>query len=419
MTIFEGERNGKYETDHLHMILNEYIDFSEEGLSDDRTYGVFVHEYVHYYQHFATLYGSQFCKMANMLFIETRDFLEKAEKIVLPWGIWEHHVGLAQYRKRTNAVRGSKSCSHIVGDIEIDKREIKKAADEMKAVKIGIYDYSEDEAYEDGFHFGYYCIIESMAHLIQKMIYSDVEHDQIPYEAVEIICRYIYPEIKDDPRQMVTICLCALMYDNPGVGFFTVVDFAKNNPDLEGVDFFRVFIQTSSVTYKEKTNLMDSVGQDMLNEYKNTLQTMCGCTLEYYNQVVDSFIQDFQNGTCGLLCWLYSGNIKDRKQFMALVNAYGLPFIESPEMTFLPQNSKTGHPYFETAAIAGFELIFRRLQKLDGDECPMYRVCKKGRFTDATNVDEFCGKEQWKKDCECLMVRALKYYKLKDKEFEA
>ena len=34
-----------------------------------------------------------------------------------------------------------------------------------------------------------------------------------------------------------------------------------------------------------------------------------------------------------------------------------------------------------------------------------------------TNVDELCGKEQWKKDCECLMVRALKYYKLKDKEF--
>ena len=52
MTLFEGEQNGRYETDHLHMVLNEHIDFTEEGLSDDRKYSIFVHEYVHYYQHF-------------------------------------------------------------------------------------------------------------------------------------------------------------------------------------------------------------------------------------------------------------------------------------------------------------------------------------------------------------------------------
>lgn len=74
MTLFEGEQNGRYETDHLHMVLNEHIDFTEDGLSDDRKYSIFVHEYVHYYQHFATLYGSQFCKMANLLFIEQEHF---------------------------------------------------------------------------------------------------------------------------------------------------------------------------------------------------------------------------------------------------------------------------------------------------------------------------------------------------------
>lgn len=50
MTLFEGEQNGRYETDHLHMVMNEHIDFTEEGLSDDRKYSIFVHEYVHYYQ---------------------------------------------------------------------------------------------------------------------------------------------------------------------------------------------------------------------------------------------------------------------------------------------------------------------------------------------------------------------------------
>lgn len=417
MTLFEGEQNGRYETDHLHMILNEHIDFSEEGLGDDKSYSVFVHEYVHYYQHFATLYGSQYCKMANMLFIKTRAYLENVEKVVLPFGIWEHHKGIARYREQTKAVCGSKSCSHIVGDIEIDRREIQIAKEEKKAVKIGVYDYTEDEAYEDGFRFGYYCIIESMAHMIQKIIYPEVEHNQVPYEAVEIICGYFYPDIKEDLYQMVTICMCALMFDNPGVGFFTVIDYAKQHLNLKGIDLFKEFIQTSSVKYKEKNCSMGYIGKDMLTEYKNALQTVCGCSLKYYNKVVDSFIQDFQTGVCGLLIWLYSGGINDRKQFMALVNAYGLPYIESPEMTILPQNSKTQHPYLETAALLGFELIFRRLQKIDGDECPMYKVCKVGRFSEKTHVDELCSKDQWKKDCECLMVRALKYYKLKDKEF--
>ena len=41
MTLFEGEQNGRYETDHLHMVLNEHINFTEEGLSDDRKYSIF------------------------------------------------------------------------------------------------------------------------------------------------------------------------------------------------------------------------------------------------------------------------------------------------------------------------------------------------------------------------------------------
>ena len=247
MTLFEGEQNGRYETDHLHLVLNEHIDFTEEGLSDYRKYSIFVHEYVHYYQHFATLYGSQFCKMANLLFIETRAFLEGADKVVIPFGIWEHNEGISRYRNRVKAVCGSKSCGHIVGDVEIDRREIRIAEEEKKAVKIGVYDYTEDEAYEDGFNFGYYCIIESMAHLIQRKIWPEVEHNQIPYESAEIICKYWYPEIEDDELQIITICMCALMYDNPGVGFFKAIDFAKNHSGLKGVELFKEFIQTSSV----------------------------------------------------------------------------------------------------------------------------------------------------------------------------
>ena len=161
--------------------------------------------------------------MANLHCIETRAFLEGADKVVIPFGIWEHNEGISRYRNRVKAVCGSKSCGHIVGEVEIDRREIRIAEKEKKAIKIGVYDYTEDEVYEDGFNFGYYCIIESMAHLIQRKIWPEVEHNQIPYESAEIICKYWYPEIEDDELQIITICMCALMYDNPGVGFFAAI----------------------------------------------------------------------------------------------------------------------------------------------------------------------------------------------------
>ena len=84
--------------------------------------------------------------------------------------------------------------------------------------------------------------------MIQRKIWSGVEHNQIPYESAEIICTYWYPEIEDDELQIITICMCALMYDNHGVGFFTAIDFAKNHSGLTGVELFKEFIQTSFMT---------------------------------------------------------------------------------------------------------------------------------------------------------------------------
>ena len=161
--------------------------------------------------------------MANLHCIETRAFLEGADKVVIPFGIWEHNEGISRYRNRVKAVCGSKKLWPYWGDVEIDRREIRIAEKEKKAVQIGVYDYTEDEVYEDGFNFGYYCIIESMVHLIQRKIWSEVEHNQIRYESAEIICKYWYPEIEDDELQIITICMCALMYDNPGVDFFATI----------------------------------------------------------------------------------------------------------------------------------------------------------------------------------------------------
>ena len=36
MTLFVGEQNGRYETDHLHMVLNEHIDITVLGVAEGK-----------------------------------------------------------------------------------------------------------------------------------------------------------------------------------------------------------------------------------------------------------------------------------------------------------------------------------------------------------------------------------------------
>ena len=80
------------------------------------------------------------------------------------------------------------------------------ARNSKKAVKIGVYDFENELAIEDGFHFGYMCIIESMAHLVQSLINSELNHSTIPYCAVELICKSIYSEILNDKKKMISHC---------------------------------------------------------------------------------------------------------------------------------------------------------------------------------------------------------------------
>lgn len=101
-----------------------------------------------------------------------------------PWRAYEVHWFF-------NGVKGSRTCNYNIDAIEISDKEISDAKKNKKAVKIGIYDFENGLAIENGFYFGYMCIIESMAHLIQSFINDKLYHATIPYCSVELICKSI------------------------------------------------------------------------------------------------------------------------------------------------------------------------------------------------------------------------------------
>ena len=49
-----------------------------------------------------------------------------------------------------------------------------------------------------------------------------------------------------------------------------------------------------------------------------------------------------------------------------MLDYFGYPFIDSNEFEIMPMDVKNNRPYPETAALAGWELIFDRLTEVRG-----------------------------------------------------
>lgn len=168
LDILEG-KTSKYETNHIHMIVDGDISFPVTNMND-KQYGTFFHEYIHYLQHFTTMFGVKICTMYNKMFILYVDYLKHNKTVKLPLELWKEDQGLMNFISFFNDIKGDRNCPHHIDEVEISPIEISLAKSNRCAVQIGLYDFENDIALENGFKFGYTCIIESMAHLIQSLV---------------------------------------------------------------------------------------------------------------------------------------------------------------------------------------------------------------------------------------------------------
>jgi len=417
--ILEG-RISKYETNHIHMVVDGDITFPVTDM-DNQQYGTFFHEYVHYIQHMTTLFGVKICAIYNKMFILYRDYIVKNETIKLPLELWKVHKELMDFIDFFNAVKGSRTCDYNVDAIEISDKEILDARKKKKAVKIGIYDFENELAIENGFHFGYMCIIESMAHLIQSFINDELYHPTVPYCTVELICKSIDSDISNDKKMMISLCFCSLMFNNPGVAFFDLVELSKKNPLLNGYELYVKILKDNAVTYMGKEMPMYRALCLFLDDLKESISIALGCELDYYKEVIENCKNEIKSGNCVLLDILYHADISDKKLFSSVFEkVYGYPFIEANNLTVMPMNKseKPLKPYIETASMIGLELIYKRMKSYsDKTRCEWFRICSKALYTPDDKTSEECLCNQWQKEERCLMTEALRYFKIKDKEY--
>lgn len=428
MSLFDYDiLNGKcskYETNHLHIYVDDNIDLENLDNMTLSAYATFVHEYIHYIQHITSLYGIRMSDMYNRMFAKYRDYIRDNDEINIPLKLWKTDEHIHQFISHFNSLEGSKTTDFNISDIEIDEREISIAKKEKAAVWIGCYDFENNKAEEHGFQFGHRCVIEGMAHAIQSMINNDVNHDIIPYHAVELIISKIMPDIAQDNKKIASICLCALLWDNPGIGFFEVLKLVKQHPNWDGKELYQSVIQDYAVSYKGKSMPYYRLLSIFSNEFIGSLEALMGTDLEYYSQVINNCILDCSKYHHQLIDILYDCNISDREIFKEkLLNHYGYPFIDGKNQSVLPLKVDGGKlsAYKESAILYGIELIMTRLFTSNKEkECKRYPICSSTMFIENTKCDatEECLSTQWKKNELCIFTETLRYFGIKDKNYQ-
>lgn len=165
---YTEDRVNKFETNHLHMIIDGNIDYPFSNM-ETKEYSIFFHEYIHYLQTITTLYGIKMFSMYNSLFVSFIQYLRTNKTIRIPIRLEDENQNIKNFIERHNNVYGTKENRYNIDDIEIDEKDIEEARKNKTAIPISSYDFENDKINEKSFKFGYISIIESMAHMLQKL----------------------------------------------------------------------------------------------------------------------------------------------------------------------------------------------------------------------------------------------------------
>jgi hypothetical protein len=433
MALFDfldsGDIRGKCETNFFHIVINDELPSVDYTEYEPKVKGTYIHEYCHYIQFISTIFGIQYGFINNTYFSMCREHFERNTSISIPLNILKDSPVLEKQVEKFKLLKGTTDDLDIeIQRIELDKKEVTNAKKNDTGVLIKAFGKNNEER---SFRFGYLCIVESMANLLQSF-FDDIEgqHHAIPYQSVKLVCQSIYPEIANDKRLLISICLCSLHYNNPGAGFFEVINILKNNPGFNGKDLYHYFCETSYVLYDGNRLKINEVLIKFIDNYKTNIQAAINNELVYFSKVFDNVKKEAQSSHHALLYYLYDDKLSWDEKIFYLHDFYGIPFIEASNQYIMPKSPEADLPYNDIAYLRGLEIVINRFAPTMTTSYPPYdSKCENYNRCYATQYDEKisdkdrapmtkdCENKQWNKiEDVCLMTAVLKKFNLWGKE---
>jgi len=411
-------RTNKYEIRFFHMYLkgDSPVRNGELKLVSERDHASFIHEYIHYLQQITTPYGLKTnWYFLNRLFLY-REYVDSNTTLSLPVPA-ETNEAEAEFRKELNAKAGSKFYQDASVDaVNVNLSDIETARTNDSAVNVGVYDFTLHWALSDGFKFGYTCVMESMAHLIQSLFNSELSHSEVPYQAAQLICNELRPDIMENKKLLISICYIALFFDNPGVAFFDILQSVDQKE--HGIALFRRYMMHTR-TFNGVQMTHAKMMQILMDNFIERLEAVLGYKPVHLKMVIDNCKYEAIAGDSTLLHFIYEHDLIKLNDLDELLDFYSYPAIDSAHNDLVVPLGRDGRPFTETGILLSLELIHARLKQENGEkECIRFPICNRHSRSDDTKlIDENCGGTQWDKQIPCLFTTGMKFWRLGDKTF--
>lgn len=434
MALFDfldnGDVRGRCETNFFHIVINAELPSVNFSDYTPKIKGTYIHEYCHYIQFVSTIFGITHGFLWNTYFSKCREHFEGNNSITIPLNILENDPVLKRQIDKFRSLKGTDTNFDVdIQRIELDEGEVAVAKANNTGVVLKAYGRNGEER---SFHFGYLCIIESMANLVQSF-FDDIEgqHPAIPYHSVQLVCRSIYPDIADDKRLLISICLCSLHYNNPGTGFFEVINILKANPKFDGRDLYSFFCRMSKINYLGEPLTIRELQIKFIDNYATNIRAAIQNELVYFSKVFENVKVEAKSAEHVLLYCLYNDEMSLDEKVIYLQDFYGVPFIEASNQYIVPRQPEKDLPYKDIAFLRGLEIIVNRFSpKMTtasppyDPQCDMFARCWATQYAedieekDRVPMSPDCKNKQWNKREVCFMTTALHKFNLMGKEIE-
>jgi hypothetical protein len=410
----EYETRGFYKPHFFSLYINGDFNRDLSQLSQQNL-GTFVHEYTHYLQNVTTIFGLRNSIFYFRYLYEVKKYISENETLTIPLEGIPFTENLLKGKIVFDKFYGSRKVfSPNYDDVKFYIKEHSDSEPPYKTVNIELLNKG---TLIETITLGNLCVKEGMARLCQSIFDNDIEHPTFPYKSVEILCQILNPEILDDRRKLIALCILALNSQNSAITLYELLIEARTVPELNGIELYKKFKSERWVVQAgEKISIKDFL-LDSINEFKMVLTGSIYADLYHFEKMFQNIIQSINEDTSPLLEVLYA-DISNIEKINSLIDFYGIPHIRTVDgHEFYPLGSnledEENNPALEFLDLLGQRVVLERILNFNGNSiCSLLPQCQ---LADVDTTNEHCFSTQWKREITCTFKIVSDNWKLNEK----
>ena len=418
-------KGGYYTPSFLTMNIDSDENFedimSANGVSQ-KSEALFLHEYIHLLQDITSVSGLvNMCVVVDYMKWATnitkqgvlkvpcipviedgKNLLPNAQlkKICTGSGILKDSYGNPIIWQETLGVHLEKAGTIIDGE---ERKIDMKLVMEIRATNGNTYSY----------YVGEHCISETMAYMIENMIYNNVieSPSDFPYRVVNYVCEYFIPGFTDEPLNIIALCDACLMHSFSGRALYFGLNILKRYDKLTPEEIYDIMVspqllqETGVPQNLTIEHLLRIRKDDAVNQMSGYFTANYDSMITWITQMLEAAYAIRIKNPYFMLEIARGRDIRNNKAFINVLNEIGCPVIMNNQsnMVYIRNNSieDNVHPPIFNVISQIYSIMNRNVLEHNTYKCQLIDWCHKDFLTtgqkDLTTDGDSCRYAPWER----------------------